>query len=443
MRTLLSLIRNSFTGMAFAVAAAGAQAEPPPHVGAVYNAGEFPGATVGDKIAACIGALPPTGGICDARSLPPEGTIPGMTIAKSGITILGPCGRFTVTGSIRFYNASNGIQQVSWQGCGAGYNDFGTEFAWQGNPSDPLFRLIGVRETAFENLHVNASSGAPLATAFQLETQSRQASTNRTFRNILVEGTNGGIGKGFRWCAGDRCGGSGPDTNNDMDTLVNVTVSNYDFAAFSIEHGQSKSHLFFRDSCNSNGFGRYCVYAPTGSFTAIGMSGGSNRVADFYLGMPDDTIVIQSCDLEASDRLLLTGRSGWPWPVTISGCRWAANKLNSDNKVISYNNPGTLNLIGNIIDSPRDGAYPEFDLGQGSAPVAGVAVGNTVFWDATTTRSNPFTSNVHTAWTLLGNYVNDAGSHLHAVPDSIASGASCSGPPTGSFESVNGVVTHC
>jgi hypothetical protein len=445
MRSLRSnlLIQYLLAGMSLLVIAGGAQAGPD-QARAVYSVDGFVGATAGDKIAACIAALPSTGGVCDARTLPSGGTIPGFTISRSGVTILGPCGKFTVSGQIQFYNPSSGIQQVNWQGCGAGYSTFGTQFSWSGNGSDPLFHLIGVRDSEFQDFHINATKGAPLSAAFQLETQTGQSATNRHFRNIIVEGTNGGVTKGFRWCSGDNCGGAGPDANNDLDTLINVEVSNYSIAAFSIEHGQSKSHHLIRDTCNSDGFGQYCVYALTGSFVAIGMAGGGNQISDFYLGTPDDTVVIESCNLEGSNRLLLTGGSASPWPVSIIGCRWGADKLNADNNVISYSHRGPLNLIGNIIDSPHSGASPAFNLSPGGGrPVLGIAAGNAVFWSAATNSSNPFTGTVGGGWELLGNLIDDANGDLYKVPDSVVSGVSCSGAPTINFASVNGIVTHC
>ncbi len=140
-----------------------ASSQPIPNPSTPWNVANFPGATAGDKISACVAALPSTGGVCDARSLPSGGTIPAITLDKSGATVLGPCGSFTVTGSIQIYNAA-GLTGFEWKGCGAGYLLDGTNFDWAGNSTDPMFRIRGVAFSKFGNFSIT-SGGITLGTS--------------------------------------------------------------------------------------------------------------------------------------------------------------------------------------------------------------------------------------------------------------------------------------
>lgn len=129
-----------------------------------FNVAMYTGATAGDKISACVAALPSTGGVCDARSLPSGGTIPAITLGVSGATVLGPCGIFTVTGSIQIYNPG-GVTGFKWEGCGASLsnNTSATVFNWAGNSTDPLFRIRGVSFSSFGNFKI-VSTGTVLTT---------------------------------------------------------------------------------------------------------------------------------------------------------------------------------------------------------------------------------------------------------------------------------------
>jgi hypothetical protein len=57
--------------------------------------------------------------------------------------------------------------------------------------------------------------------------------------------------------------------------------------------------------------------------------------ADFYLGGPNDAILISGGNFEGSARLLeTTGASANPFPVTIQGVRWSGDGLAADGKAI-------------------------------------------------------------------------------------------------------------
>jgi hypothetical protein len=406
----------------------------------------FPGQTAGDQIAACVTSLPPTGGVCDARDLPSGGTIPGMTISQSGAVILGPCGQFTVTGQI-LYQAPGGLNGLRWTGCGgsAGFGNNGTQLIWAGTAAT-MFRVVGVRDSTWEQMQIKYGGSTQLANVFQLETQTGASATARHFRDININGGNGQITDGFFYCTGDTCGsgGAGGDNNNDQDEYDNVSIASYSNSAWHITGGQSKAHLFTRTTCTGNNVGRYCIDGEDGSYTAINMAGGGNTVTDFYQNSADDAVVIIRPDLEGSARLLLTGGSASPWPITFIGGRWGATNLNADNNVVVYSHRGGLNLIGLIVDSPAIGATPMFALNPGGGgPVRGFAAGNATFWGTATAASQPYTSTVPGSWTLSANVVTDSKADINVVPDAIAGAASCSGAPTANFSVQNGVIVAC
>jgi hypothetical protein len=379
----------------------------------VLYATNFSGATSGDKISACVAALPSgnSGGVCDARGLP-SGTIPAITLAKSGVTLLGPCGYFIVTGTIQIYNPS-GISGFTWRGCGADFGNTGTTLSWEGNTSDPMIRIRGVRDSEFEDFGINSNIVFPLATAVRLETATGTTSTSRIFRHVLINGTNAasaGLTKGMQWCTGDNCGGAGGDANNDLDYIENVSVVNYFNTAYSIEGTQAKTIMFVNSQMATGARGVSTTQGAiqSGSFRWFGPGGGHNSVADFDLGSVTDNILIQGCNIEGSNRLLQTaGPSSAVFPVTILDCRWSADNLNADNNVVFYQDRGPLNFTSNIIESPAAGANPQINIST-SGLARGVAIGNSIAWATGIAASNmPFVSSPGSYWTTSGNVVTN------------------------------------
>lgn len=393
-----------------------------PAAGANLDVSAFNGATVDARIAGCIAALPITGGVCDARSLPSAGVINGFSIRRSGVTILGPCGTFRVTGSIEF----RGVTGDTWRGCNLAVDaNLGTALVWAGDRAAPLLRIVGSRQSEIADLNIKASSKAPLATAIQQETTDDQTSTDNAYHDLYINGVDGGVGKGLRVCAGADCGGSGPDANNDVGRVSRVSVSNYAIAAFSLEHSQAKAWLFEHDNCNGNGHGRYCITTALGpkgqggSFNAISMAGSGNTGADFFLGAPNDPINVLGGNFEGSNRLLQTaGNSSGSWPVTVTGVRWSASGLDADSKAVIYTHRGGFNFIGNAITAPAPGRRPRIYLDPTGPDVGATAIGNSIAWSGPTPpTSQPFTGTVAGAWRLSGNRLVGAPSFL--LPDQI------------------------
>jgi hypothetical protein len=398
-----------------------------------FSVAAFVGATAGDMLAACMAALPPTGGVCDARGLTSGGTISSIVLNASGVKVLWPCATFVVTGSIKVNNTGGQVSGVNWDACAASYANVGTQFRWAGNATDPLLDLKGVRDSKFKDFSIVSDVTAPLAEAIRLETAAGSVSTRRMFDNILINGTRqGGLIKGFRWCTGFDCSDGVVLGNNDLDDLRNVVVANYTNCAYSIEGTQSKTHTFTKSAfagqpaysqrgvCTTQGAD---PSTNAGSFQWFGAAGGGgNAVADFDLGAPTDSILIEGCNFESSNRLLQTNSAGSAqWPIVITGCRWAADNLSADNNVILYQFRGPLILNGNIVQLPSGAIRsPQFNISTSGSPARGVAIGNSITWNLAASGSNPFvTSGSGSFWTTLGNLIQDNSGNAFAIPDTL------------------------
>ena len=367
---------------------------------------EFQGATLGEKIAACVDALPSGGGVCNGLSIQGAQTINAFTIAKPVQLWVGEVA-ISVTGSITI----QGVSGFSIIGIGGGASgSWMTRFNWVGDASDPMFLLDDVGHSTFANFRVTATSRAPLAAVFHSENGSGVSVTpgSRLFEDLFLQGTTNAIDKGFRWVGT----GGGGDANNEADTFRRVRVANYLTAAWSFEHSQSKAHKFYACAFTggaSSERGIATNQGPSGhggSFIWNGGGGGKNSVADFDLGTANDAILINGGNFENSARLLQTaGPASTAWPVTLQGVRWASDDLHVDNRAIWFQVRGPLALIGNIIGS--DGAKSlELRLNASSEDHGALAIGNHI----RTALANPFTTGDLQQWTTWGNSVNSTSS---------------------------------
>lgn len=359
------------------------------------------GTDIGAKISACMAALPMAGGVCDARAAGGRQTLSAITITKPVVLLLNS-GNISVTGTITLRDVGG----VKVEGGGSSAVSQGTTLVWAGNSASPMFELDNVRDSEFEDFTIKSSAAAPLEAGIRaVSDDTSMTATRNTFRDLVIDGTGrGGLGKGFQYAMGSR------DSNNDVGRFFNVEVINYTIAGWSFEHPQSKGHQFFGCSFNGDGYGKYGVTTALGSggaggsFVWFGGNGGGNTVADFYLGAPDDAILISGGNFENSSRLLETyGASSAPFPVTIEGTRWSGNALDPDGKAILYTQRGPLNLIGNLI-----GQFPskplEISLQPAGAPAEALAIGNAVG----SSLSQPFAGNGKGQWDLISNVRNSS-----------------------------------
>jgi hypothetical protein len=119
-----------------------------------------------------------------------------------------------------------------------------------------------------------------------------------------------------------------------------------------------------------------CAANQGGSFSWYGGGGNYAGEADFYIGAPDDTIVISGGNFESSNRFVEQPAAVWNsagFPVILEGNRWSGDALNADGFAIKYWSGGPLTLIGNII-----GQTPSKDLKiwQAGGPSYGLSLGN-------------------------------------------------------------------
>lgn len=211
--------------------------------GTLY-ADTFSGATSGDKIAACITALPAQGGTCDARGLPANGTIPGFTISDTGVTLLLPCGSQTVTGQILVSGGATQMSGMKIFGCNPNLsNASGTKLAWGAvDTTSPMIQVTGVRDSQFANFTIVGAAANPLNVGIQQSSGASTISTNNSYRDIIIEGvTTAGLNMGMRW--------TGRNANNDASKIERVQVNNYAIACISFEGTQSKIHMLDHVNC--------------------------------------------------------------------------------------------------------------------------------------------------------------------------------------------------
>jgi hypothetical protein len=335
---------------------------------------------------------------CDGVTNDTEGLQTAIDVAANATLVL-PKGKCIIARTIAVTNRLH----IAGAGGGASESIAGTTLKWAGPPGIPLFDLQGIRDSIFEDFLIAANSSHPLAIGIRSITISGKTSNANAFRHIYMNGTTTGLGKGFVFVAG-----SGGDNNNDENSFDGISINNYTVAAWSFEHSQSKAHRLINCAFNAasgetDQYGVTTALGPGsqgGSFLWYGGNGHGNAGADFYLGSPNDVILISGGNFEGSARLLETaGASANPFPVTIQGVRWSGDGLAADGKAIIYTQQGPLNLIGNVI-----GEYPKKPLqiyiNDWATPIVATAIGNNL----RTALEAPFRGNG--TWELIGNIRN-------------------------------------
>lgn len=402
--------------------------------GTIVNAALFPGATAGDQIAAALATLGAGAGVIDARGITNR-VINGLTINQSSVTIIFPAGEFTMNGPITITSTSSPAKQVvAVQLLGQGSSPLpgGTGFSWNGgdNANLGIINLIGVECCYLADFYLRGSN-AYIINGIQSQTLTNVDTTGNRYRNIQAFGAGGGglstgMQKAWRWCTGTQGGGSGNDQNNDVNTLEKCTATNIGQTAYSIEHGQSKCHVFLdsqfvRCKIGVDTLGGYsgASFSGGGSFKWFGGSGGAATDTDFAI-QANDYGLIQAWNSENSNRLVRTAGFADAYPITIQNCRFGVNLLNADNKVVVNNCEAGMILIGNIIDGPGASTFPIFvqaDPVGGTRPFGSVAIGNVVQWPSVGSGYNLFSG----GWYSLNNWINDNTTGVsHRMGDLVA-----------------------
>src|SRR5215831_1576687 len=236
------------------------------------------------------------------------------------------------------------------------FNGNMVEFVWHGPATSPMWLLQDTRESVFEHFYINASAPNQMMTnAIQIQngTDGLVLSTSNSFRNVVIECTNGGCEYGIAILPGP-----GGDHNNEFHSFMKVGVANYTKSAALIGHSQSKNNLFQDFGFGPNDLGQHGIEVnPRGSYNCIRCRGGNTLGAAFYHASCGDVITIDQGNFEGSRRLFETaGPSGAGCSVTISNTRFAINKLAPDGKMIIFQYRGPLNLFNVATDAAQWGS---------------------------------------------------------------------------------------
>jgi hypothetical protein len=175
-----------------------------------------------------------------------------------------------------------------------------------------------------------------------------------TYRNIEVEGTNGGFLCGFEI--------AGKDANNDFDHFIDVVLSNYSVAGWLNANTQSMSHLY--DNCIGRGFGgkfgiagnRAGTVGTQANFRWRGGFMAGHTECDFYINGAQNDSLIDGFDSEGSKQFIRTdGPSGAPLGIVIRQARWASNGIRPDGLFMDIRYPGPILMT----DCNQLGSNPE------------------------------------------------------------------------------------
>ena len=311
-----------------------------------------------------------------------------MNVMRDGDMLIVPRGLYRINRTL-LLKAKQGINVM-----GYGSRN-GSQLMWVGDTSSPLLHIYGTRDSVFSNFSIISSATHPLFAAIQLETLAGKTMTANQFHNIVIQGITPGLGvtRGIRTVAG-----TGGDNNNDFHLFVKVHVDNYNEAAWSFEHSQSKGHVLLDCAWAGNGKGQRGVataLGPTkrgGSFACYKCAGGGNTIADFDIGEANDYVQVWGGNFEDSARLLKTfeaggGGSGAPFTVLIAGVRWSIQGLAGDNRAIIFKFRGPLVMLNNLFE-PAFMARPlEIYWEPGANVGQFIAIGNHI----ASTLPNPFT----------------------------------------------------
>jgi hypothetical protein len=298
----------------------------------------------------------------------------------------------------------------------------GTRLLWQGNTSDPLLRLWGVRDSVFENFAIQSSSRFPLKVAIQSETKAQPwGTTGNSFRNLVINGTDPkGLIKGFEFVAG-----TGGDNNNDHMSFEDIILYNYMDAAFDFTHSQSAAHVFKNVRCAGYRLGRSSTgvrAGPGNYFTFIGGAGSGNTNADFQLAGAAQPTLIEGVISENSTRFLVTSaKPSSLAPLIVKSLYFNTSALGPDHRVMDIQWRGPLVLEGLDISGPTDRPAEIYFNSEPNGNYSYTVIGAQI----TTSLQDPFTGQPPSV--KLGVFLVGVQGRTVYVPNWIANLESISG----------------
>jgi hypothetical protein len=288
----------------------------------------------------------------------------------------------------------------------------GAILEWVGPVDAPMFLVVNSYHMLFRNFTIRARSPHRLQTAIEFASaksnppalecfgSARPASKNSVEHvEVQGEGLNDvmyGVRVTNRY---------GYDANNDMTRIVDSNFSNITVAAVSIETTQAHQNVLL----DVTGYGapgnRGCfLHAGSGFVSSSGGFQGLWGKAAFCLDGGYGPFSITNPNSEGSARLVSVGEVGdvasYPVSVIVSGGRFAADAMDRDSYVISFNRLGTLIVRGLRVDGGRPrGVYPAISIQPGRttgspALVSAVVEGVVFFMNA----SNSWNTLVAAPW---------------------------------------------
>lgn len=332
----------------------------------------YPGADASIKIANAIAALPASGGIVDARGFTGNQVMSispfdELSTPDKQVTILFGPAHFRVQTTLTV-RAAAGVK-ISGYGLPTfgGYVNAGTEFVWDGGNGGTVLLLDRVRDSIFENFSIipgNTTIGIGIRLDHDEVPSGNYISAQDIIKNVSIMASTCGIQIG-----NDSVG------NNSEHVIEDCTIADTGTYGIYINDAQSKYIRINRGTLANR---TYAVYQNNGSFHATGVNLSLNTY-DFSVNSVVDTILIQGCDSELSQRFLTTvGASLNPWCVTLIANRWSPANIDPTGQFIFFGKPGCLNLIGNDFADALNVSNASLSV-QGTIAGAGraVSIGNT------------------------------------------------------------------
>lgn|GEM_PF-3084622 len=236
----------------------------------------------------------------------------------------------------------------------------------------PDFKVLNSYHTRFTNLKIESGTSSPytaLYTAFEFSNSASNEDSNcagspyfsskNSIDHVTVSSSNlNGLNYGVRFTAPY---GAGSNASNDMTTISDTTFNGVTNAAVYVGHTQShQTRLIAVNGYGAEGNVGCYVEADVGNVSTQGGFQGSWGKAVFCIDGSYGQFDFVDINSESSNRLLIsgvaTGYSTFPMSVSIQGGRFAANALNSDGKVTSYNRNGSFAVRSLRIDgTPPNG----------------------------------------------------------------------------------------
>lgn len=235
------------------------------------------------------------------------------TINSGAHDIRVPCGKFKLGSKLIF----SGITGLHFTGCAQGNsNAAGTEFLPAIMTTSPALLMNGVAKSIFENFILSMPCGSggviTVGAGINFQTLTGFTQTGNLVRNVTMQGVNGCLDYGIRVSSTTPFPGitAGPDGNNDVSRLENVTINNYKTAALSIEGTQAKNWHLNEFTCIAGTYGQRCITTnvnlpKNGGFDWDGGSESGDLTAAVDIGTSTDPITIKKVRAELPARFLL------------------------------------------------------------------------------------------------------------------------------------------